>query len=141
MKQQNTKKEKALSDASKALELLAAPVRSGPFDRVEGIDTIHFGLDAMASALARLFDFPRAEHDDAPKIDDVLAYLESQSPDKNDDSLVERAKAVMSGIKMATYHGLNTKDIDSMEKSRSALHDGLTRLLPESVPGGGSSDG
>lgn len=139
MKKQDTREEKALSDARKALELLAAPVRSGPFDRVEGIDTIHLGFDAMASALARLFDFPRVEHDDTPKIDEVLTYLVSK--DKIDGEPVELAKKVMSGIKKATYQGLNTEDIDSTEKSRSALHGWLKRLLSESVPGGDSSHG
>jgi hypothetical protein len=139
MKQQNTKEEGALRDAWKALELLAAPVRSGPFDRVEGIDTIHLGLDAMASVLARLFNFPRAEHDDAPKIDDVLAYLVSQR--KIENGSVELATAVISCIKIATYHGLKTEDIDRTEKSRSALYDGLKRLLSEIATSGGHPHG
>ncbi len=138
MSQQNTRDEKASSDAWKALEILDAPVRSGPFDRVEGIDSIHLGLDAMASALARLFDLPRVEHDDAPKIDEVLDYLRSK--DKIDDEPVKLAMKVIDRIKAATYRGLTKEGIESAEKDRSELHARLKSLLQEDVDHGNASD-
>ncbi len=126
----------ALDAARKALGLIEAHVQKGPFGTVEGIDSIDLGFEAMASALARLFTFPKVEPDERPAIEDVLAYLASEG--KVDEEAIRQATEVRRGIRDATYKGLADHEITQIEDLRTKLYTHIKKLLDSATeaPGG-----
>ena len=93
------------------------------------MNTVEIGLQAMASAMARLFRFPEAKGARGPDIEEVLAYL--VSVDRVGDDALEAARRVAVRIKRARYEPLRDEDIDDMEEARGALYGELEALLGE----------
>jgi hypothetical protein len=116
----------ALPDVQRALVLLDVRVQKSFFGTVEGVDTVHFALDALAYPLARLFSFP-LDLAEPPKLVDVLAYLVSQDCIKLE--VVALLERVRQGIRLSTYEGLRDEDIKEMEEARRDLYGLLTDLL------------
>ncbi|MFT3776235.1 MAG: hypothetical protein QM820_63635 [Minicystis sp.] len=127
----------ALPDAWRALGHLDVRVQRNFFGDVEGIDSVHLALKALASALARLFE----SLDDGPDgqdIEDMVEFLVARN------RLAEEASDVLSdvldGVKQSTYQGLNAEGVHNLEKARENLYehlyDMLTALEEEGKPGG-----
>ncbi len=126
----------ALPAAQDALYLLDVRVQKSFFGAIEGVDTVHLALDALAYPLARLFGFP-LDPAEAPELADVLAYLVSR--DCIEMEVIDRLQQVYRSIKLSTYGGHRADDIIDMEEARSALYDHLTELLSaveQEVPNG-----
>lgn len=124
----------ALPEARRALNLVGTPVRTDFFGRVEGIDTVHLALDALAQPLARLFAFP-PDPSEAPRIEEVLDFMVSL--DLIDEEVSEQLRQVRAGIKAWTYAGLpEDGEVYDLEQARSRLYDCLDSLLAdvEEVP-------
>jgi hypothetical protein len=116
----------ALPDAREALGHLSVSVRRNFFGDVEGVDSVHLALKALASAFARLFE----SADDGPDgqdIEDVVDFLVAQS------RLSEEARDVLSdvlnGVKDATYQGLTDDGVHDLERAREDLYGYLDELL------------
>jgi len=119
----------ALGDAQKALLLLDETIGEGSHGDVDGIDTVEIGLQAMASAIARLFPFPEAKGARGPDIEEVLAYL--VSVDRVGEEALDAARRVAAGIKRARYEPLRDEDITNLEEARRELYGELEALLSE----------
>ncbi len=86
-------------------------------------------MDALAAALAGLFEFPSAKGARGPDIQEVLAYLVSM--ERLEDGTLAAARALVAGIKRARYEPLYEQDLEQMEAARSVLHDAIGTLLRE----------
>jgi len=124
---ENIRDRSALPDAWRALALVDTGVRTDFFGRVEGIDTVHLALNALAYPLARLFPYP-LDATEAPRIEDVLAFVASF--DLIDEEAVDLLRQVQAGIKQWTYNGLPEEgEVYDLETARHDLHGRLEALL------------
>ncbi|MFS8065688.1 MAG: hypothetical protein ACMG6S_04870, partial [Byssovorax sp.] len=108
-----------LGDAQDALILLDEPIVEGRYGDIEGIDTVEIGMDSMASALARIFAFPETKGARMPDIEEVLAYLASESVKRVDKDALEAARRVLSGVRRARYQPLTEGALAMLESARS----------------------
>jgi hypothetical protein len=114
-----------LAHARYALDLLHCRVQENPYGELEGIDTLHIGLDAMAAPLAQLIGLP--DSGDPPALEDVLAYLQARG--KIEAGTLDILRSVVEGIKSATYKGLNESSIRGLNDQLGGLYVALERLL------------
>lgn len=118
-------RETHLQHAEYALDLLDCRVQENAYGEVEGIDTLHIGLDALSDSIARLVDLP--DTDEAWMLEDVLAYLEAHG--RVEFGTIRLASLVREGIKKATYKGLDATSISELNHSLRELHATLSELL------------
>jgi hypothetical protein len=116
----------ALPDAWTALGHLDVRVQTDFFGDVEGVDSVHLALKALAPALACLFE----NLDDGPDgqdIKDVVAFLVVRN--RLAEDAAGALSDVLDGVKKATYQGLSTQGVEHLEEARENLYGHLTELL------------
>lgn len=114
-----------LAHVSYALDLLSCRVQENPYGELEGIDTLHIGLDAIAAPLAHLIGLP--DSGDPPALEDVLDYLQARG--RIEAGTLEILSSVHEGIKSATYKGLNESSIRELNDQLEHLYEDLRQLL------------
>jgi hypothetical protein len=116
----------ALKEAQSALAHLSFRVQRNFYGDVEGVDSVHFALRALASTLAQLFEGP----DDGPDeldIKDVVAFLVARNRLPKEALLV--LSRLIESVKQAAYQGLSDEDVDELEEARELLYDYIDAML------------
>jgi hypothetical protein len=116
--------DKLLGQAKSALELLDNPVRKNAFGDVDGVDDLSIALDRMTDALVSLVDYPRTSE---TTLEDVVAFM---SPGRILDPATNTCLFhVREGIKLATYTGVSTRELDALNRARVDLRGRLQELI------------
>lgn len=117
----------ALNDAWRALVFLDTPIKLSDYGDIVGVEEVDLGMDALVSALTRLFTFPDAGEDVAPEWDEVLSYLAStrQVPDE----LIDVARKLARLIHQAGYEPLSDEERLEAESARSRVYEEIEALL------------
>lgn len=121
--------EKALDAALDALALLDTTLERDDWGDVVGIDEVDSALDALASALARLFAFPDAGEDVEPELKQVMSYLASEG--QVDEELINLSRTLARRIRQAGYEALSSELLFEAEATRRKLYDQVSALLSD----------
>jgi len=127
----------ALPSAQEALKQLDVPIEVDARGDVEGVAAAAISLDALAAALAALFEFPLAKGSKAPGIVDVLAYLVAIGRAK--DATLAKGRELVAELTRSRYEPLEEDDVEHVEGLRRHLYDAIgeqLRAVEEAPPDG-----
>ena len=117
----------ALRALQDALLLLGGHVEPESDGQLHGFDDVDASLDALASALTRLFPLPELQSTRAPALEEVLESLAEQG--LVDEEVVLLARTLTAHVRRTRYFSQSKQEIGALEEARKGLHRCLMDLF------------